>query len=574
MQSAHSARIRIISLAIFVCAVFAVIRLYFLQIVYGGNFASQAERQYVNTATTAYDRGNIYFQTKTGELSPGAMTRSGFTVAINPELIKNPLMTFQALSALVPIDKSVFLEKANKKNDPYEEIAHKINQETADKIESLKIEGVMLSSEKWRFYPGLSSAAQILGFVSYRGDKLAGSYGLEKYYEDTLKRDPSKMYKNFFAELFANIQDSVSGAPSQGDLVTSIEPNVEIFLQNKLKETRDKWGSDQAGGIIINPKTGEIFAMSFEPSFDLNNFQSESNPKIYGDPLVSGVYEMGSIIKALTMASGIDSGTVSSTSTYFDPGMMELNGKKFGNYDGKSRGVVSMQEVLNQSLNTGAAHVALKMGNVKFSGYFKSLGMGTETGIDLPNETRGLVSNLDSKREIEMATASFGQGIALSPIETVRALSTLANGGSLITPHLVKEIKYDSGLSKKMSFDSGKQILRPESTKEITQMLVHVVDTALLGGKAKIPEYSIAAKTGTAQMNIEGSRGYAEGQYLHSFFGYFPAYDPKFLVFLFHTHPKNVKYASETLTEPFMDITHFLINYYEIPPDRNPKATP
>jgi cell division protein FtsI (penicillin-binding protein 3)/stage V sporulation protein D (sporulation-specific penicillin-binding protein) len=227
-----------------------------------------------------------------------------------------------------------------------------------------------------------------------------------------------------------------------------------------------------------------------------------------------------------------------------------------------------MQQVLNQSLNLGATHVALKVGNEKFSEYMKNFGVGTETGIDLPNEGRGLIDNLDKKRDIETATASYGQGVAFTPIATVRALSVLANGGTLITPHLVKKIEYQSGLSKKMSFASDKQIIKKETSEEITRMLVNVVDKALRDGTAKIPGYSVAAKTGTAQMTDEGRAGYVDGKYLHSFFGYFPAYKPKFLVFLFQLYPKNVRYASETLTDPFLNITKFLINYYQIPPDR------
>ena len=172
-----------------------------------------------------------------------------------------------------------------------------------------------------------------------------------------------------------------------------------------------------------------------------------------------------------------------------------------------------------------------------------------------------------------MATAAYGQGVAFTPIATVRALSVLANGGMLVTPHIVKKIEYQNGLTKRMSFAPSKQVIKKETSEEITRMLVNVVDKALRGGTAKIPGYSVAAKTGTAQMTNEGQAGYVEGKYLHSFFGYFPAYNPKFLVFLFHIYPKNVRYASETLTDPFLNITKFLINYYQIPPDRPEDVT-
>jgi cell division protein FtsI/penicillin-binding protein 2 len=189
------------------------------------------------------------------------------------------------------------------------------------------------------------------------------------------------------------------------------------------------------------------------------------------------------------------------------------------------------------------------------------------TGIDLPYEARNLIDNLKSPRDVEHATASFGQGIALSPIATVRALSVLANGGTLTTPHVVKQIDYKVGFAKNISYPQGERVISEAASKEISRMLTNVVDTALLNGSVKMDNYSIAAKTGTAQIATPGA-GYAEDRYLHSFFGYFPAYDPRFLVFLYTVEPKGEAYASHTLTEPFINTTKFLINYYEVPPDR------
>lgn len=544
------------------------VRLYFVQVVYGGTFTSDAERQNINENTVSYDRGDIYFESKDGETVPAAISRSGFTVAVNPKTIKDPEEIYKVLSQNLALNKEEFLAKAENKNLVYYEVAEHLNAETADKIKTLNIYGVTISNDKWRFYPGGKLAANVIGFVAYNQNELAGRYGLERYYEDTLKRDPSKAYNNFFAQFFLNVKGSLSDSPqAEGNIVTSIEPSVQLFLEDKLKNTREKWGSDQAGGIIIDPINGEIIAMAWSPTFDLNNFK-ESEVGLFGNPLVEGRYEMGSIIKSLTMSIGLDTGTVTASSTYFDSGCTTLNNKKICNYDGVARGRTDMQQVLNQSLNLGAAHVALSVGNQKFAEYMKNFGVGTETGIDLPNEGIGLIKNLDSTREIEIATSAYGQGIAFTPIATVRALSALANGGMLITPHIVKNIDYDNGLSKKISFAPDKQVIKKETSEEITRMLVNVVDVALRDGTAKIPGYSVAAKTGTAQMTDEGKAGYVDGKYLHSFFGYFPAYNPKFLVFLFHTYPKDVKYASETLTDPFLEITKFLINYYQIPPDR------
>ena len=568
-----TARIRLISVFIILVAGIIAVRLYFIQIVHGDSFTEEAKRQNTDKTTVSYNRGEIYFENKDGEKVPAAISRSGYTIAINPKILKNPEKIYENLNQFLSLDKNEFMDKVAKNDDVYEEVAKHVNAETTEKIKSLDLYGVSISTDKWRFYPGGKLASQTIGFVAYEGDDLAGRYGLERYYEDVLKKDPSGAYNNFFAEFLSNVKETLSDFPKEeGSIVTTIEPSVQLFLEDEIKNTIDKWNSDAAGGIIINPMNGEIIAMAWNPTFDLNNFK-EGDASVFRNNLVEGVYEMGSIIKALTMASGLDAGVVSATSTYYDAGFLVLNNKRISNYDGQGRGTVDMQEVLNQSLNTGAAYVALKMGNGKFAEYMKNFGVETETGIDLPNETHGLASNLNSTREIEMATASYGQGVAFTPIATVRALSSLANGGTLVTPHLVKKMEFDNGLSKKISFAPGKQVIKKETSEEITRMLVTVVDKALRGGTAKIPGYSVAAKTGTAQMTDEGRAGYVEGKYLHSFFGYFPAYKPQFLVFLFHIYPKGVRYASETLTDPFLEITKFLLNYYQVPPDRPEDVT-
>jgi cell division protein FtsI (penicillin-binding protein 3)/stage V sporulation protein D (sporulation-specific penicillin-binding protein) len=544
-------------------------KLYWLQIVEGNTYREKAEKQYSKISDSVSDRGSIFFESKDSTKIAAATMKEGYTIAINPKLIKNISNTYEALIPYIKIYKTIFNEKASKLDDPYEEIVKRLDKSIGESIQELKLPGIITTKENWRVYPGDSLAANTIGLIGFNeNNNIAGRYGLESYYEKVLSRNQQKKYKNIFAEIFSDIKGSPSESlTKEGDILTLIEPSVENFLDKTLADTKEKWSSDSIGGIIMNPNTGEIFAISSQPTFNPNNLKNIKDPRIFSNPIVEDAREMGSIIKPLTIAVGIDSGVITAQSTYNDTGFLELDKRKISNYDGRARGIILIQEVLSQSLNIGAATIALKSGHETFSKYFKSFGFGEITGIDQPNEQKGLVKNLDSTRDIEIATASYGQGIAMTPIQTIRALSTIANGGKLIIPHLVKRVEYTDGTFETIN-TINTQILKKETTDEVTRMLVKVVDKSLKNGELKMEHYSIAAKTGTAQIADHVNGGYYKDRYLHSFFGYFPAYNPKFIVFLYHIYPKNVEYASETLTDPFIQIAKFLINYYEIPPDR------
>ena len=545
-------------------------KLYAVQILHGDEFSARAERQYAQPEQTLWNRGSIFFSAKGGEAVSAAGLREGFTIAMVPKQMTEPEAAFDALAPFLEVSREKFLAQANRQDDPYEEIARRVLPETARAIEKMGTPGISLYRDRWRFYPGGKLAAHLLGFVGFQGDEFGGRYGLERYYDDALRRRPGSLYDNFFAELFSGVREAATGAvESAGDIVSSIEPTAQSFLEETLRALREKFGAAQGGGIIMEPQSGAIFALAAAPTFDPNDFRAENDTAIFSNPLVESVFEMGSIIKPLTLAAGLDAGVISATSTYRDRGFLTLDGKTISNFDGKGRGTVPIQEVLNQSLNTGAATVALWLGHARFRDYMLRFGLGEETGIDLPGESAGLTDNLKSGRDIEIATASYGQGIALTPIQTIRALAALANGGKIVTPHIATKINYRLGVSRRIG-DGGapKQVIAQKSAEEITRMLVRVVDEALLSGAYRLEHWSVAAKTGTGLIAKPSGGGYYTDRFFHSFFGYFPAYEPRFIVFLFLNEPQGVVYASHTLTEPFMEIAKFLINYYEIPPDR------
>ncbi len=570
MRSRFILRTRILC-GIFICvALLIVVRLYYVQIVRGAAYQRDATAQYVQPSPDTGSRGNIFFTQKDGGLVSAAVMQAGWLIEIKTDEIQDIERLYEQLSAETPVDRERFFSRLGKEGVRYEVIAFRVSDEAASRIRKLGISGVTLVPDQWRFYPGDTLAAHVIGFVGYKGKTRTGVYGLESSWQDTLVERGGGRYVNPFAEIFTNLRAAVSSDPAayQGSILTTIEPRVQAELEKTLSGVMQTYTPNLAGGIIMNPHTGEILAMAVRPTFDPNTYNTETNVGIFSNPLVESIYEMGSIMKPLTMAAGIDMGVITEKTTYNDKGCIQKSGKKICNFDGKARGVVPMQEVLNQSLNTGVSFVVDKMGNEVFGRYVEGLQLGARTNIDLPNEAKGRVQAIQNGYDVDYASASFGQGIAVTPIEMTRALAALANGGVMPNPHVVRAIKYESGITRAIDIKEGLRVYSATSTDIVTRMLVEVFDDALLKGVLKQQHYSIAAKTGTAQISIPGGGGYYEDRFLHSFFGYFPAYDPKFIVFLFAVEPYGAEFASATLARPFSDLSKYLINYYNIPPDR------
>jgi len=577
MNSKVKWRIRFVLVGTIIFACVIVGALYRMQVMNGHLYASRAQTQYAKPSVSIFDRGSIFFSAKDNSHVVAASVTRGYFIYLNPKLITNSSQTLQAISQDVTVDRSLFNKDVNASGS-YVELVHRLDESVATQVQNLKLTGIGVASEAWRSYPGGQLAAQTLGLIgeasadtsSSTVGTIKGRYGIERSYDSVLSRPSQGSTVNVFADLFSGF-GSASGSDSstEGDVVTTIEPTSQAYLEKVLADTSAQWHPDSIGGIVMDPQTGDIVALGSLPTYDPNNLSRISDVSVLSNPLVENVYEMGSIMKPLTMAMGIDTGVITKDSTYKDVGCMTLDKKKICNYDGKARGVIPMQQVLSQSLNMGASYIALKVGKDNMSKYFTSYGLGSTTGIDLPNEGTGIISNLTKiGKDIDVATASYGQGIAVSPVEMARGLSILANGGYLVTPHVAKEIDYQDGTKKVLSWPKQGPVLKPQTVSDVDSMLVTVVDTTLANGAVKMGNYTIAAKTGTAEIADHVNGGYFKDRYLHSFFGFFPVNNPKFIIFLYQIYPKGAEYASATLTQPFDDLAKFLINYYSIAPDR------
>ncbi len=584
-------RIRILSLLFIFVAVVLIGKLYIVQVVNNENYLNLGDRQYIKKNSTINDRGDIFFTKKDGTYIVAATMQDEYTMYVNPKAFytyikssKNKSGQTEAqlleevrtkIATTLKLDQESITELNTKiakiddnKTSVYLELIKGLGEEDQKLIQDLKFEFIGLGKEKKRYYPGNELASNVVGTIGFKGNELAGRYGLEKQYENTLMRQ-NKAYSNFFVDLFSGAKKVITESDTlEGDIYTTIEPIVQKELEKKILQVNDKQSSELTGAIIMDPYTGEIIAMAKVPTFghdDDTNYHISN----YKNDIVESSYEMGSIIKPLTMVTGIDMDKIHANSTYKDEGFVKVHDRTMYNFDKKGRGVITMQTALSQSLNTGFVYIARLVGNEVMSKYFTSFGMTQKTGIDLPNESSPLTDNLN-KGDVEHATISFGQGIAMSPIGTIRALAVIANGGYVVNPHVVSKVKYEIGTTNETSVESvesKKAVLKSNTIDEIRSMLVYNVDNALLDGSRKNPRYSIAAKTGTAQIASQ-SGGYIEDKNIHTFIGFFPAYNPKFIVFMYTVDPKNARYSSESLANPFLDLTDFLIQYYEIPADR------
>lgn len=568
MDYEYKNRIRVIALLfVMVSGVFG-IKLFWLQVVNGPFYEREADRQYITPKAQIFDRGSIYFTKKNGEHVSAATLNSAFKVAINPKTITDPEGLYQSVSSILSLPYDEYMKHINRTEDSYEEIASGISENQAKQLAALKRKDIQIYRQALRMYPAESLAAHVIGFVGYKGDDFTGQYGLERFYNKTLSRTQAGLYVNFFAEVFSRIHSAVADiSHTDGDIVTTIEPSVQQTLESELQNIQTTWNSDRVGGIVMDSQTGAIYALGVSPSFNPNDYQDVASVGVYKNPLIENVMEVGSIMKPIVMASAIESGAVTPETTYYDYGSVQVKNRTIKNFDGRGRGKVTMQTVLDQSLNTGMVFVMQHMKKSEFREYFKSFGLGAKTGIDLPGEVNGLTSNIETNGDVEFANIAFGQGVAITPISMMRALNTLGNGGVLVQPHIVTDIEYTDGQLEKKEYKSVEDVISPETSDTISKMLVHVFDS-YGDGKYKFDRYTVAGKTGTAQI-ANPAGGYYDDRNLHSFFGYFPAYNPRFIVYLYNEYPKNgATFASQTLIEPFTHIAKFLINYYNIPPDR------
>jgi cell division protein FtsI/penicillin-binding protein 2 len=548
-------KIRIFSISIFFIFLFfgLISNIYDLQITKGPYYLAKAESQNRLSGFLEAMRGNIYFTDRSENHSPAAINKEYFVIFAVPKDISSGGeveidQAAEQISSLFKLDKVELVTAFSSPTNQYYSILKKATQEQVNEIKKLGIKGIYIENKNFRYYPLGNIASQVLGFVSPSSDDdvLSGKYGAELFFNEELTGKNGQLEGN-------KVVDLQNGS----DVVLTIDPTVQNRAEAALEELVKKYNAPGGSVIVQDPKTGKIIALGNYPNFDPNNY-SEYKIKDFLNLVVQSIYEPGSVFKVITMAIGLDAGKLTADTTYVDKGFIKLNGKTIKNWDYEEKGphgLTTMTGVIEGSLNTGAAYAGQLIGKDIFYNYLIKFGLNQTTGIELPGEVTCDIKKLkSSSKDVDFATASFGQGLAVSPIAMINAFSAIANGGELMKPFIVASTKPQM----------VRRVISKEASKEAVKMMVSAVDKAYV---AKIPGYYVAGKTGTAQIADLQHGGYLPNDYTHTYIGFAPAYDPKFVILIKLDKPEGAPLAGTTVVPAFRELADFLLNYYNVRPD-------
>ncbi len=561
-----SARIYAIVLLIFFLGGLVFFRLYAIQVRAHEQYKEYANNQHRLCQAILPLRGEIFLREK-DQLFPVAVNEELMTVFAIPNEIENPELAARAIAEILNLDYADVISKLSKKNDLYEVLKRKLDHREVEAINNSLIKGIYMEGERWRYYPGDHLAAQSIGFVGYDGDQVKGQYGIESFFEQQLKGSAGMLEQEHdtFGRWISIGSKSIIPVKHGSEIVLTLDHVLQFKAESALKNAVNRHDANGGRIIIVDPYSGKIITMAIYPSFDLNEYSDAEDMAVYKNSLVSDSYECGSVFKPITMSAGLDTGKVAPDSTYTDTGQVIEAGFTITNSDGKAYGKQTMTDVIEKSLNTGAIFVAREVGNQHFLKYIKDFGFGKKTGIQVPGEATGNISNLSTNRDIEFYTASFGQGIAVTPLQLTMAYAVMANGGELYEPQIVEKI-VDADKREIISEKKhGKAVISKQAANQITLMLESNVNNGH-GKLAGVPGYRVAGKTGTAQISDKEKGGYLEDATTGTFAGFAPVDNPIFVMTVIIDHPKDVEWAESTAAPVFGELSKFMFDYFGIEP--------
>lgn len=526
----------------FLClfALVIVIRLYYIQVTKGEYFEALALGQQVSFEEIGGQRGEVFFNN--GEIL--AQTKKTYLAYVFPDKVTEIQRLNEILGEDISSLKDVFKRE--------------IDKQDLDLLTD--IDGVEIDQVWTRVYPQNKIASHVLGFINQEGE---GQYGIEGYYDDVLKGRQGFNTKGKSPFGYSLFSDSGLFQSYKGtDIYLTLDYNIQYLAEKLLEQAKEDWNISSGQIIVSEPVTGKIIAMANYPRFDPNQY-SQYYVGMFVNPAVQMLFEPGSVFKPFTMAQGLEQGMIEPDTTYIDEGSVKVGGPAIYNFQKRIWGEQSMTDVLEESINTGAVYVQDLVGRETFLRYLGQFGLYEKTYIDLQGETYSVNETLRNGYPRDIATASFGQGIQITPVQMIKAFSAIANQGKLMRPYIVEKAKDNNGnMIFNEPVEEGK-VISPTTCQKLTSMLMSVVENGSARG-TQIKGYHIAAKTGTAQVPLT-TGGYSETQTIQSFIGFFPALEPQYLIMVKLDNPESLM-AGHSVAPIFKQLAKYIIDYKEIPP--------
>ena len=546
------------------CLIALVARLAWIQLVEADELKERAQLQWERNAPLLAPRGTIY--DSSGQILANNITLQ--TIVAAPDQIDDAKHTAQALASVLDIDKKSMI-KTFEQDRKFAYVKRKIDNEKAEKVKELNLAGINFIPENKRIYPNDNLASHVLGFVGTD----EGLAGLESYYEDSLQGQDGQatlIADNLGKRVPPGITQITEPEPGS-ELVLTIDRNIQYIIEKELKEALEKYDAKGVHAIAANPNTGEILAMAQKPDFNPNNYSKYPDDLWKIDPVLT-TYEPGSTFKLATLAAAIEENQYRATKEFYCPGYKEVTGHtiRCSSYRDGGHEDINYLEAATYSCNVGFMKMGNELEAETLFDYIHAFGFGEQTGIDLPGEGRGILFNPENIYPTELATTTFGQGVSVTPIQQVMAFSAMINGGELLKPYVVKELR--NGEKTKITEPQvSRKVISPDTSKQIRKIAEMVVSEGS-GANAYSEDYSFGGKTGTAQ-KVEGGV-YQPGKNIMSFIGFAPVENPEIVLFVtIDENRDGPNWASLTAAPLFRDIMENIMNYLGTPKQRNETAT-
>lgn len=548
-------KIKLIFLIFIAFYVTLVVRLFFLQVLY----SPSSKSVYLKTNKLNPIRGRIYDQ-KDQSL---VLNQNSYQLYVEPKKVKDKDKLLHLLSESLKVEEASISPKLDMSKD-WVAIASGLTQEQKEKLDKLNLKEIGFDYQTKRFYPEASLSAHILGFLGKDSEgEDVGYLGLEGFYNRDLRGLPG----------FVETERDIAGRPiligvqqrveaeNGRDLILTIDKNIQEISKRRLLEGLEKYKAKKGCIITADPKTMAILSLVCLPDYDLEKYYL-FNENFYKNLAISDLYEPGSVFKPLIVAAALEEKKIKPSDTFNETGQISVGEYNIKTWNDKYEGKISMTRILEKSSNVGMVYIGEKLGNKKIYNYLEKYGFGQNTGIDLEGEASGYLKPQNNWYPIDYATVTFGQGIAVTPIQMIRAFASIINGGDLMKPYIVQKI-VSNNKTTEIKPKVERKIISRSTSDIIRKMLVSTVENA--EAKWDRPKgFSIGGKTGTAQVPIKGF--YDASKTIASFIGFAPASDPKFLTFVVIYEPQTSIWGSETAAPLFFEIAKDLIVYYNISP--------